>query len=159
MFGLLVMDEAGKAKAQTDLNTLDADGQTNLWEGLYMGLEILRKEGSANRLSTVLLLTDGQPNISPSKGHITMLQEYRKQYPSMLCTINTFGFGYNLDSVLLRDLCMEGDGMYTFIPDAGFVGKSKNAKFVGTPLLVRHVFCEHYEQHPRHFGPQSLPRD
>lgn len=143
VFGLLVMDEAGKAKAQTDLNTLDADGQTNLWEGLYTGLEILRKEGSTNRLSTVLLLTDGQPNIAPSKGHIVMLQEYRKQYPSMLCTINTFGFGYNLDSTLLRDLCMEGDGMYTFIPDAGFVGTC----FVNTMsnilvTLARSLFIE-----------------
>lgn len=128
MFGLLVMDEAGKEKAQTDLNTLDADGQTNLWEGLHTGLEILRKEGSVNRLSTVLLLTDGQPNILPSKGHIAMLQEYRQQHPSLLCTINTFGFGYNLDSALLRDLCMEGDGMYTFIPDAGFVGPRRRGR-------------------------------
>jgi hypothetical protein len=122
VFDLLVMNAAGKAQAQTALDTLDADGQTNLWEGLFTGLEILRKGGTSNRLSTVLLLTDGQPNISPEKGHVPMLREYKAQYPSLLCTINTFGFGYNLDSVLLRDVCVEGNGMYAFIPDAGFVG-------------------------------------
>lgn len=123
VFDLLPMNAAGRAKAQKDLDTLDADGQTNLWEGLFTGLEILRKSSSSsNRLSTVLLLTDGQPNITPEKGHIPMLREYKAQYPALLTTINTFGFGYNLDSVLLREVCVEGSGMYAFIPDAGFVG-------------------------------------
>lgn len=38
------------------------------------------------------------------------------------CTINTFGFGYNLDSKLLEDLAVEGNGYYAFIPDSSFVG-------------------------------------
>merc|ERR1719178_333080 len=38
------------------------------------------------------------------------------------CSINTFGFGYSLDSPLLRELAIEGDGTYAFIPDSGFVG-------------------------------------
>ena len=38
------------------------------------------------------------------------------------CTINTFGFGYSLDSPLLGDLANHGGGMYNFIPDSGFVG-------------------------------------
>jgi len=38
------------------------------------------------------------------------------------CSINTFGFGYNLDSKLLQDIAAAGYGSYAFIPDAGFVG-------------------------------------
>ncbi len=36
--------------------------------------------------------------------------------------MSTFGFGYNLDSILLEELAVEGDGMYAFIPDSSFVG-------------------------------------
>lgn len=38
------------------------------------------------------------------------------------CTINTYGFGYELDSELLSQLAIDGSGAYAFIPDAGFVG-------------------------------------
>jgi len=37
-------------------------------------------------------------------------------------TLNTFGFGKDLDSKLLHELACEGEGMYAFIPDATFVG-------------------------------------
>jgi len=40
-------------------------------------------------------------------------------YPGI---ISTFGFGYNMDSPLLRAISQEGGGMYSFIPDSGFVG-------------------------------------
>merc|ERR1719353_1371618 len=52
-----------------------------------------------------------------------MLQRYRDthegKYPGV---ISTFGFGYSMDSPLLRAISHEGDGMYAFIPDSGFVG-------------------------------------
>jgi len=68
-----------------------------------------------------MLLTDGLPNINPPRGVIPMLQRYKEQN-GLHCSINTFGFGYNLDSTMLRDIALEGDGMYAFIPDATFVG-------------------------------------
>jgi len=70
----------------------------------------------------VFLLTDGQPNIVPPRGHIPMLQRYRDSNKQLTCTINTFGFGYNLDSKLLDELAVEGDGTYSFIPDSSFTG-------------------------------------
>ncbi len=39
-----------------------------------------------------------------------------------LCTISTFGFGYNMDSLLLVEMALTGFGTYSFIPDASFVG-------------------------------------
>lgn len=41
------------------------------------------------------------------------------KYPGI---INTFAFGYNLNSVMMRGIAVEGGGMYSFIPDSGFVG-------------------------------------
>ena len=34
-----------------------------------------------------------------------------KEESGLVCTINTFGFGYSMDSPLLRDLAAEGGGM------------------------------------------------
>lgn len=50
-----------------------------------------------------------------------------------MTTINTFGFGYSLDSKLLKQLSVRGAGMYSFIPDASFVGTA----FVNTLSNIR----------------------
>jgi len=118
---LTAMNEAGKANALRQLATLQPNGRTNLWDGLKSGMDTLRTGRSAGRLSALLLLTDGQPNVAPPRGHVEMLRRYKDEH-ELTCPISTFGFGYNLDSALLHELADEGDGMYTFIPDSSFVG-------------------------------------
>jgi len=100
---------------------MQPDGQTNLWDGLEKGLEVLRV-GNSRANSAVFLLTDGQPNVEPPRGHLPMLKKYRDQHGGYPGIINTFGFGYNLDSKLLNELATEGNGTYAFIPDGSFVG-------------------------------------
>jgi len=39
-------------------------------------MEVIRKESSEDRISAILLLTDGQPNINPPDGHIPALKKY-----------------------------------------------------------------------------------
>jgi len=75
-----------------------------------------------NRRKALFLLTDGQPNVLPPRGHIAELHDYKDKYPDFSFQVNTFGFGYNLDSELLLDLAVEGAGTYAFIPDAVIVG-------------------------------------
>eukprot|EP00435_Cladocopium_sp_Y103_P029542 s2313_g7.t1 len=103
---LTSMDAAGKAAAEAALQTLRADGQTNLWQGLETALDLLGSVGTVSdvgRISSALLLTDGAHGKLP-------------------CTLHTFGFGYDLDSQLLDQLSQAAGGIYVFIPDAGFVG-------------------------------------
>jgi hypothetical protein len=83
-------------------------------------LDLLKQGGDAH-LSSLLLLTDGRPNIEPPRGHLPMLKRYKEQNPFPF-TLNTFGFGYNLNSPLLSQLAVEGNGSYAFIPDSNFVG-------------------------------------
>jgi len=93
-----------------DLRTL---GSTNLWDGLRLGMDQLKsKEGS--NLSSLLLFTDGLPNVDPPKGYVQMLQEYKDKYPECDCIINMFGFGNSLDSALLDNLAIEGNGSFVF---------------------------------------------
>jgi len=124
VFALHEMSASGRDQATEALNSLRPKGQTNLWDGIHAGMETLREEvpGSIARRKTLLVLTDGQPNISPPRGHIHELRLYRDSYRDFNFQINTFGFGYDLDSELLTDLASEGNGTFAFIPDAVIVG-------------------------------------
>lgn len=121
---LTAMDNASKELMLKRLDTLEADGSTNLWDGLVTGLDLLNQVGTGitERQRTCLLLTDGLPNISPPRGEVPMLKKYKEQNQQLSCTINTFGFGYGINSELLREIAVEGDGMYCFIPDSSMVG-------------------------------------
>ncbi|KAJ1310373.1 hypothetical protein OPQ81_007111 [Rhizoctonia solani] len=83
-----------------------------------------QSDAKDQRLSAVFILTDGQPNIDPPRGHIPMLKNYLDALPSDApkFTISTFGFGYDLDSRLLDEIADLGQGTYGFIPDSGMVG-------------------------------------
>ncbi|KAJ1534181.1 hypothetical protein HK096_004183 [Nowakowskiella sp. JEL0078] len=123
---MTTMNELGRARALDVVKTLEPENSTNLWGGLYLGLETFRKvygeSGNVDaRIGSVFLLTDGMPNITPPRGHLTMLKEYKDNFNDMPI-INTFGFGYSLDSNLLYDLAKIGEGQYSFIPDSSFVG-------------------------------------
>lgn len=123
VLGLTDMSSGGKEAADQALKRLEANGQTNLWDGLHTGLEMLRCGARPAATAALLLLTDGVPNVEPAAGHLPALRQYRSQLGSKLPgTLHTFGFGKDLDSKLLHDLAGEGDGMYVFIPDASFVG-------------------------------------
>jgi hypothetical protein len=112
------------------IDGLRENGQTNIWGGLHKALETVYEDERRDELyrhKSILLLTDGRPNINPPRGVVGMLQFKQKQRQSSVLdsdnvSINTFGFGYNLDSDLLRSIAEFGNGMYGFIPDASFVG-------------------------------------
>jgi Mg-chelatase subunit ChlD len=128
---LVIMNPAGRATAMTKLDTLEEDGMTNLWDGLKQSLDMLQQRTadhidgvpSCSRSAAIYLLTDGVPNVDPPRGYVPSMQRYKDQnggkYPAV---INTFGFGYNLKSDLLLEMAQEGQGIYAFIPDSGFVG-------------------------------------
>ena len=71
----------------------------------------------------MFLLTDGVPNVEPSRGHEYMLSKYFQDNPSFNCMINSYGFGYHLKSDLLQDISTisGGDG-FAFIPDSSLLG-------------------------------------
>ena len=108
------MSQSGKIIAKNALKSLEPRGSTNIWAGLKLALEQLDDYG------TIMLLTDGCPNIRPPRGEHAMLRKELDNHCDIV--INTFGFGYNLDSTLLRELSDETFGSYSFIPTVGEVG-------------------------------------
>ena len=67
-------------------------------------------------------MTDGQPNIIPPRGHEGMLQKYKDSHGNFPASIDTFGFGYHLDSADLNTISVASNGNYSFIPDSSMVG-------------------------------------
>jgi len=124
IFPLTVMNDTGKATTQRLLEDLQPTGMTNLWDGLKIGFEMFKQDMQDGHLRHMMLFTDGLPNINPPRGIFPMLKKLKDREPmgKLPCTINTFGFGYELDSEMLSQLAIEGCGAYAFIPDAGFVG-------------------------------------
>ncbi|KAH3765853.1 von willebrand factor type A domain protein [Pelomyxa schiedti] len=122
-FPLLEMSEDGRMCAILSLEELRPNGSTNIWEGLLAGMEALRAPATGNpRRKYLLLLTDGQPNINPPRGCIHELKTYKESHPDFNFQLNTFGFGYTLDSDLLTQIATEGGGTFSFIPDAKIIG-------------------------------------
>lgn len=92
-----------------------------------------------------MLLTDGQSNYDPPRGLMYELLKFRNG-ASTSPVVNTFGFGYGVESKILVDIANETQGQFLFIPDAGLVGTifinsiasmqstyATNAKIILTP--------------------------
>lgn len=117
------MTKDAQLKANISLEKIYAEGQTNLWGGIQQGLDVLRAGYvSGGRHSSLILLTDGEPNIFPPSGFVQQLQKYKTKYPTFLFSLNTFAFGKRTDSKLLAELATVGHGDYSFIPCPGFMG-------------------------------------
>ncbi|KAH3761987.1 Voltage-dependent calcium channel subunit alpha-2/delta-2 [Pelomyxa schiedti] len=124
---LTQLDAPGRAKAMDAASKLVPLENTNMWAGMLEGMEVLRTPpgtttSTSARKKFLLVLTDGQPNIIPPKGHIPELRAYMEKHPDFKFQINTFGVGYELDSELLVSVASEGGGTFAFIPDAKLIG-------------------------------------
>src|SRR3989338_1989859 len=119
---LTKMDQVGKKKAIEKLENLGPEGSTNVWDGLRLAMDSTINNPLCAKTNTCLILfTDGEPNINPPRGIVPTFEKYIKEHP-LNSTIHSFGFGYSLDSELLKDIAMNGSGAYSYIPDCSMVG-------------------------------------
>lgn len=116
-------NDYGKSRAIQVLENIKTEGMTNIWDGLRVALLNVEKVVDPDVNISVMLLTDGEPNQNPPRGIVATLKsaiESRKMNQSF--TINTFAYGYSLDSKLLVDISHCGSGSYGYIPDSSMVG-------------------------------------
>ncbi|KAJ3357238.1 hypothetical protein HDU83_008051 [Entophlyctis luteolus] len=128
-FEMCRMDATNSRKALDTVSNLRSSGVTNLWAGIDTALNVIHESGAVDArehstTNAVFVFTDGLPNVRPPGGELDMLKKRKmKKFGGQLpCTLHTFGFGNSLDSTLLNSLAVFGNGGYSFIPDAGFVG-------------------------------------
>lgn len=107
------------------IDSIRAGGSTNIWDGLRLALDLAEQANTQHPDATVhiAVLTDGEPTHSmlPPRGLTDTLCR-RLAKPGLKVTISAFGFGYQLDTILLNDIAYNGRGTFCFIPDCSMVG-------------------------------------
>jgi len=114
------MNETGKNIIFDTIQEMDADGCTNIWDALRLGILEAQKYREYN--TCLLLFTDGEPNVNPPMGIIPTLRESMSSIKDVNFTISTFAFGYDVDSELMEEIAQIGNGIYGYCPDCTMVG-------------------------------------
>ena len=140
------IDNTNKEYIKSLINNLKTKGATNIWAGLNKGLEqYLEKNNTntnTNRVKSLLLLTDGIPSnhLLPPRGILETLDRKLKVINDsniVSPNIYTFGFGNNLDTDILVNIAIKGNGHFSYIPDSGFVG----TVFIHSLAHIKTLIC------------------
>ena len=104
--------------------------QTAIWNALKEGFHYINCRNDKSRNPSIMILTDGAPNISPARGEVDTLIRARNEGLYNV-PIYTFGFGYSLQKNLLYELSKYGDGAFGHISDGGMIATVFN-NFIAT---------------------------
>ena len=151
------MTQDNKLEAVEALDPLEPDDTTNIWDGLKVALNSLleAEDKKHRRRKFVFLLTDGQPNVSPNIGEARWVESYLRKHPDTAFQINTFGFGYKLDSEILLGISAAGGGAFGFIPDAKLLGTN----FVNCVANAATTLCVKAKLHLTPLEGSTLAKD
>jgi hypothetical protein len=123
------MDKPGLTAAETAIQKIRPDGCTNIWAGLSKAIDMVAafSKSRPNLNCQILLLTDGEPTSDyiPLRGIVPAVANKLSEVKALTgttITLSCFGFGYQLDTVLLDNLCKMGGGVYGYLPDCSMVG-------------------------------------
>jgi hypothetical protein len=122
--GIIQATQINKTLLLEKIEDLHADGGTNIWDPLRIGIEMSSSFAKQNNEATInmLLFTDGVSNIDPPQGILETYKKHILNEPELKISLNTYGFGYNINSSLLFDLSEFSKGIFGFIPDSTMIG-------------------------------------
>ncbi|KAL3684307.1 hypothetical protein R1sor_002329 [Riccia sorocarpa] len=116
LFPLRRMVEEGRQFALRYVNSLEADGGTNIADGLRKGAKVLEDRRMKNPVASIMLLSDGQDTYnmrfrSYSQFNPTSLRSAQgSQIP-----VHTFGFGEDHDAALMHSIAETSGGTFSFV--------------------------------------------
>ena len=119
------LTEENKEILEEKVKLLRNDGQTNIWDSMRLAFESIKTVTDKYFNIEIYLLTDGEPNINPPGDLVTTVANCMEKVchtAEIFPTINTFGYGYNLDSTMLYNMARISNGIFGFIPDSTMVG-------------------------------------
>jgi Ca-activated chloride channel homolog len=112
---------AGDATAQLQLaiDSIDANGKTNIYDGLRTGYELVAAQHESGRQSRVVLLSDGEATAGiTSRAKIVAMSA---GYNAIGHSLTTIGMGEQFDPVLMRELSESGGGAFYFLEEPAAV--------------------------------------
>ena len=114
LMGLTQMTEANKVSANTKIDSLKANGGTNILSGLERGLGLVNNYSSGERVTSIILLSDGYDQNTNADINFkkSITSSKKDNYPF---TLHTLGYGESHQEDLMHKLSLIRDGGYFFI--------------------------------------------
>jgi len=118
-----LMDDLGRRRLDHLLDGVVPDASTNIDAAITMMMNVANRPELAGHAIFAALLTDGAETVipHPTMGTVKSLSKHEMKNP---WTLSTFGFGYELDSQLLKriaEMPTSGSGIFGFIPDLSMI--------------------------------------
>lgn len=125
LFPLCRMTDSGRQQALQAVNSLVANGGTNIAEGLRKGAKIMEDRKEKNPVASIILLSDGQDNYSVSGSGANQPQpNYQLLLPTSISgrdnsgfqvPVHAFGFGTDHDALSMHSISEISGGTFSFI--------------------------------------------
>ncbi len=96
------------------IDSLQPGGSTYVEDGLKLAYKLAVDEVEPNRITRVMVLSDGVGNVG-NTGHDSILRQVQ-EYVDQGVTLTTVGFGMgNYNDILMEQLANDGDGAYYYV--------------------------------------------
>jgi HEAT repeat protein len=113
---MVVMEDSTRVAVRDYVDSLKANGGTNIYGALKLGLELAGADGgdewSAPEIDTIFLLTDGRPSVGVTTDREQILDFVRELNQSAGIVIHTIGLSGAQDAYLLSKLAEQNGGTY-----------------------------------------------
>ena len=108
----MLMTEKNKTEAYNAINSLKAEGGTNIYAGLAMALDLITDNyKSGEQVAAMILLSDGADNYKNTDSRFrSYIKSSGKQ--DFAFTLHTLGYGEKHDADLMQKLSLIRDGGY-----------------------------------------------
>lgn len=149
LFPLRKMSDTGKQQALQAVNSLVANGGTNIAEGLRKGAKVMEDRRENNPVGSIILLSDGQDtytvNGSSNSGGRKNQLNYELLLPHSIHSgdgssgiktpVHAFGFGTDHDASSMHSISEISGGTFSFIETEGVI-QDAFAQCIGGLLSV-----------------------
>ncbi|KAF8672710.1 hypothetical protein HU200_049406 [Digitaria exilis] len=133
---LVRMSDAGKASAKLAVESLVAGGCMNIGDGLKVASEVLANRRYRNAVSSVILLSDGQDNMSRAgRNYGDLVPASFRDSGSRPGPMHTFGFGTDHDAPAMHAIAEVTGGTFAFVENQEVIQDSF-AQCIGGLLSV-----------------------
>lgn len=145
LFPLRRMSETGRQQALQAVNSLVANGGTNIAEGLRKGAKVMEDRREKNPVASIILLSDGQDTYTvsnmgssqqqPNYQLLLPLSIHNESSSNFRIPVHAFGFGADHDALSMHSISEISGGTFSFIETEGVI-QDAFAQCIGGLLSV-----------------------
>ncbi|KFK34720.1 hypothetical protein AALP_AA5G183200 [Arabis alpina] len=130
LFPLTRMSDAGRQQALQAVNSLVANGGTNIVDGLRKGAKVMENRRERNSVASIILLSDGRDTYTMNHPDDP---SYRVMLPQI--PVHSFGFGSDHDASVMHSVSEFSGGTFSFIESESVI-QDALAQCIGGLLSV-----------------------